>query len=167
MPISRQTIEQIKAQADVVEVVSDYLTLKKRGSNYMACCPFHNEKSPSFNVNPRLGIYKCFGCGKSGDAISFVMEHEKLGYPEALRALAQKYGIEIEEDRSTPKEKENFSEKESLLIVLNYAKQYYQELLFEDHEGKSLGLSYFKERGFSEKTIKSFELGYSLDSYEA
>ncbi len=167
MSISRQTIEQIKAVADVVEVVSDYLSLKKRGSNYMACCPFHNEKTPSFNVNPRLGIYKCFGCGKSGDAISFVMEHEKLGYPEALRALAEKYGVEIEEDKNAPKEKENVSERESLLIVLQYAKTYFQEILFEHPDGRSLGLSYFKERGFSEKTIKSFELGYSLDTWDA
>lgn len=167
MSISRQTIEQIKSHADVVEVVSDYLTLKKRGSNYMACCPFHNEKSPSFNVNPRLGIYKCFGCGKSGDAISFVMEHEKLTYPEALKTLAVKYGVEIEEDKSSPKEKESFSERESLLIVLNYAKEYFKDILFEHSEGKSLGLSYFKERGFSEKTIKSFELGFSLDNWDA
>jgi DNA primase len=167
LPISRETIERIKSHADVVEVVSDYLPLKKRGSNYMACCPFHNEKTPSFNVNPRLGIYKCFGCGKSGDAISFVMEHEKLDYPGALKALAVKYGIEIEEDQSSPKEKENFNERESLLIVLNYAKNYFQEILFEHPDGKSLGLSYFKERGFSEKTIRSFELGYSLDMWDA
>ena len=166
MAISRETIERIKSHTEIVEVVSDYLTLKKRGSNLMACCPFHNEKSPSFNVNPRLGIFKCFGCGKSGDAISFVMEYEKLTYPEALRQLANKYGIEIEEDKLSPQARENFSEKESLLIVLNYAKNYYQEILFEHPEGKSLGLSYFKERGFSEKTIKSFELGYSLDTWE-
>jgi len=167
MAISRETIERIKSNAEIVEVVSDYVTLKKRGSNLMACCPFHNEKSPSFNVNPRLGIYKCFGCGKSGDSISFVMEYDKLTYPEALRQLAGKYGIEIEEDKSTPQEKENRSERESLLIVLNYARKYYQEILTENQEGKSIGLSYFKERGFSDKTIQAFELGYSMDSYDA
>lgn len=167
MAISRETIERIKSNAEIVEVVSDYVTLKKRGSNLMACCPFHNEKSPSFNVNPRLGIYKCFGCGKSGDSISFVMEYDKLTYPEALRQLAQKYNIEIEEDKSTPQEKENRSERESLLIVLNYARKYYQEILTENQEGKSIGLSYFKERGFSDKTIQVFELGYSMDSYDA
>jgi len=166
MAISRETIERIKSNAEIVEVVSDYVTLKKRGSNLMACCPFHNEKSPSFNVNPRLGIYKCFGCGKSGDSISFVMEYDKLTYPEALRQLAQKYNIEIEEDKSTPQEKENRSERESLLIVLNYARKYYQEILTENQEGKSIGLSYFKERGFSDKTIQAFELGYSMDSYD-
>jgi DNA primase len=167
MSISRETIERIKSNAEIVEVVSDYVTLKKRGSNLMACCPFHNEKSPSFNVNPRLGIYKCFGCGKSGDSISFVMEYDKLTYPEALRQLAHKYNIEIEEDKSTPQEKENRSERESLLIVLNYARKYYQEILTENQEGKSIGLSYFKERGFSDKTIQAFELGYSMDSYDA
>lgn len=166
MAISRETIERIKANSDIVEVLSDYLTLKKRGSNLMACCPFHNEKTPSFNVNPRLGIYKCFGCGKSGDSISFVMEYDKLTYPEALRQLAQKYNIEIEEDRSSAEQKENFSERESLLIVLNYAKNYFREILTENPEGKSLGLSYFKERGFSDKTIQAFELGYSLDSWD-
>ncbi|MBC7390895.1 MAG: DNA primase [Opitutaceae bacterium] len=166
MSISRETIERIKSHADIVEVVSDYLTLKRRGSSLTACCPFHNEKSPSFHVNPRLGIYKCFGCGKSGDGISFVMEYDKLTYPEALRQLAQKYQIEIEEDKLSVQQKENFSERESLLIVLNYAKNYYQQILFEHSEGKSLGLSYFKERGFSEKTIKAFELGYSLDTWE-
>jgi DNA primase len=167
LAISRETIERIKSHAEIVEVVSDYLTLKKRGSNLMACCPFHNEKSPSFNVNPRMGIYKCFGCGKSGDSISFVMEYDKLTYPEALRQLAGKYGIEIEEDKSTTQEKENRSERESLLIVLNYAKNYYQQILVEDPEGRSLGLSYFKERGFSDKILNAFELGYSLDSYDA
>ena len=167
MSISRETIERIKSHADIAEVVSDYLTLKRRGSSFTACCPFHNEKSPSFHVNPRLGIYKCFGCGKSGDGISFVMEYDKLTYPEALRQLAQKYHIEIEEDKLSVQQKENFSERESLLIVLNYAKNYYQHILFEHSEGKSLGLSYFKERGFSEKTIKAFELGYSLDTWEA
>ena len=167
MAISRETIELIKSHVEIVEVVSDYVTLKKRGSNLMACCPFHNEKSPSFNVNPRLGIYKCFGCGKSGDSISFVMEYDKLTYPEALRQLAGKYGIEIAEDKTSPKEQENKSERESLHIVLNYAKNYYHEILNDSQEGKSFGLSYFKERGFSDKTINAFELGYSIDSYEA
>lgn len=167
MSISRETVERIKSHIEIVEVVSDYLTLKKRGANLMACCPFHNEKTPSFNVNPRLGIYKCFGCGKSGDAISFVMEYDKLTYPEAMRQLAGKYNIEIEEEKGSITQAENRTERESLLIVLNYATNYFHEILTEDQEGKSLGLSYFKERGFSDKTIKAFELGYSLDSYEA
>lgn len=151
---------------DIQEVVSDYVSLKKKGQNLWACCPFHDEKSPSFSVAPNKGIYKCFGCGKGGDAISFVMEIEGLGYLEALKHLAGKYGIEIEEEEATPEQIREFNEKESLLILLEHAKKYFQQLLWEDEDGKAIGLSYFKERGFSEETIREFDLGYSLDKWD-
>ncbi len=167
MSLSKETIEKIRETADVVEVVGDYVTLKKRGQNHIANCPFHNEKTPSFNVSASKGIYKCFGCGKAGDAIQFVMDIEGLGYVEALKHLAKKYGIPFEEMVPTSEELVQRNERESLYIVLNHAKNYYQEILHENEEGKSIGLSYFKERGFSEETIKKFELGYSLDAWEA
>lgn len=167
MSLSKETIEKIRETADVVEVVGDYVTLKKRGQNHIANCPFHNEKTPSFNVSASKGIYKCFGCGKAGDSIQFVMDIEGLGYVEALKHLAKKYGIPFEETVPTSEELVQRNERESLYIVLNHAKNYYQEILHENEEGKSIGLSYFKERGFNEETIKKFELGYSLDAWEA
>src|SRR3954467_14231970 len=130
MRISPETVERIQQSADIVEEVSDFVSLKKRGSNMIACCPFHNEKTPSFAVSPAKGIYKCFGCGKAGDSIRFVMDIESLGYVEALKYLAKKYGIEIEERELTSAEEQEQSERESLLIALNYAKNYYQETLF-------------------------------------
>ena len=166
MRISDQTISEIQNRMDIQEVVSDYVSLKKKGQNLWACCPFHDEKSPSFSVAPNKGIYKCFGCGKGGDAISFVMEIEGLGYLEALKHLAGKYGIEIEEEEATPEQIREFNEKESLLILLEHAKKYFQQLLWEDEDGKAIGLSYFKERGFSEETIREFDLGYSLDKWD-
>ncbi|MDX2305389.1 MAG: DNA primase [Microscillaceae bacterium] len=167
MPISQETIQLIQDRADVVEVVSDFVTLKKKGTNWMACCPFHNEKTPSFSVSPSKGIYKCFGCGKGGDAISFVMEIENATYPEALRYLAKKYGIEIQEDEKlTDEELAQQTERESILILLDFAKKHFQELLFSHEEGKALGMSYFKERGFLPQTIDTFELGYSLSEWD-
>lgn len=167
MALNKETIDKIRESADVVEVVGDYVSLKKRGQNYIACCPFHNEKSPSFNVSATKGIYKCFGCGKAGDAIQFVMDIEGVGYIEALKHLAKKYGIEVAETEPTAEEVMVHNERESLYIILNYAKNYYQEALHQHEEGMAIGLSYFKERGFSEETIKKFELGYSLDAWEA
>ncbi len=167
MSLSKETIDKIRETADVVEVVGDYVTLKKRGQSHIANCPFHNEKTPSFNVSASKGIYKCFGCGKAGDSIQFVMDIEGLGYVEALKHLAKKYGIAFEETAPTAEEVVQRNERESLYIVLNHAKNYYQEILHENEEGKAIGLSYFKERGFSEDTIKKFELGYSLDAWEA
>ncbi len=167
MRINPETVERIQQSADIVEVISDFVSLKKRGSNMIACCPFHNEKTPSFAVSPAKGIYKCFGCGKAGDSIRFVMDIESLGYVEALKYLAKKYGIEIEERELTSAEEQEQSERESLLIALNYAKNYYQETLFNSEDGRSIGLTYFRERGFNEKTIRDFELGYSLDGWDA
>jgi DNA primase len=167
MRISDDIIAQIQQTADIVEVVGDFVSLKKRGQNMLACCPFHNEKTPSFSVSPAKGIYKCFGCGKAGDSIRFIMDIESLGYVEALRYLAKKYNIDIPEPEAvTDTQVQQQQEKESLYIVLNYAKNYYQNLLLQHDEGKAVGLSYFKERGFKENTIKEFELGYSLDIWD-
>ncbi|RZM14595.1 MAG: DNA primase, partial [Pedobacter sp.] len=166
MRIPEETVERIRQASDILEVINDFVSLKKRGSNYIACCPFHNEKTPSFNVNPVRQIYKCFGCGKAGDAVRFVMDIENIGYGEALRYLAKKYGVEIEEQEQTPEELLRQNERESLLIALNFAKTYFQELLQKTDEGKSIGLSYFRERGFTNPTIDAFELGYSLDQWD-
>jgi len=166
MRIPEETVERIRQASDILEVINDFVSLKKRGSNYIACCPFHNEKTPSFNVNPVRQIYKCFGCGKAGDAVRFVMDIENIGYGEALRYLAKKYGVEIEEQEQTPEELLRQNERESLLIALNFAKTYFQELMQKTDEGKSIGLSYFRERGFTNPTIDAFELGYSLDQWD-
>ena len=167
MRIKDETVDRIRQAADIVEVVGDFVSLKKRGSNWMACCPFHNEKSPSFNVNPVRQIYKCFGCGKAGDAVKFVMEIDGISYPEALRYLAQKYSIEIEEKEQTPEEQTRQNERESLFIVLDYAAKFYKDQLFNTDEGQAIGLSYFKERGFNHQTIESFGLGYSPEAWDA
>jgi DNA primase len=166
MRIDPATIERIRQTADVADVIGDYVSLKKKGANLWACCPFHGEKSPSFSVSPAKGIYKCFGCGKAGDSIRFIMDIEGLGYGEALRHLAKKYGIEIQETVMTDEQLQSQNERESLLIVLNYAKNYYQNNLFKHDEGQAIGYPYFKERGFSDKTINTFELGYSLESWD-
>jgi DNA primase len=167
MRIPEETVDRIRQAADILEVINDYVSLKKRGSNYIACCPFHNEKTPSFNVNPTRQIYKCFGCGKAGDAVKFVMDIENIGYGEALRHLAKKYGVEIEEQEQTPEDLMRQNERESLLIVLNFAKTFFQETLKNTDEGKSIGLSYFRERGFTNPTIDAFELGYTFDQWDA
>ncbi|HEY4797465.1 MAG TPA: CHC2 zinc finger domain-containing protein, partial [Bacteroidia bacterium] len=161
--ISKPTIARINEASRIEEVVGDFLALKKRGVNYIARCPFHNEKTPSFNVNPVRNIYKCFGCGKGGDSVNFVMEHEKLSYPEALRYLAKKYNIEIEEtyDRNAEEEKKLESERESLYIVNSYAQKFFTESLLNSNEGKAIGLSYFKERGLTDEIIQKFQLGYA------
>ena len=167
MRIPEETIDRIRQAADILEVVGEFVSLKKRGSNYIACCPFHNEKSPSFNVNPARGIYKCFGCGKAGDSVRFVMDIENIGYPEALRYLAKKYGIEIEEREQSPEELLRQNERESLFIVLNFAKTFFQETMKQTDEGCSIGLSYFRERGFLNPAIDTFELGYSQNTWDA
>jgi DNA primase len=167
MRIPEETVDRIRQAADILEVINDFVSLKKRGSNYIACCPFHNEKTPSFNVNPTRQIYKCFGCGKAGDSVRFVMDIENIGYGEALRYLAKKYSIDIEEQEQTPEDLLRQNERESLLIVLNFAKTFFQETLQNSDEGKSIGLSYFRERGFSNPTIDAFELGYTFDQWDA
>ncbi len=167
MRLSNETISQIQGQIDIIDVVGEFVSLKKKGQNYWACCPFHNEKSPSFAVNPAKGIFKCFGCGKSGDAITFVQELEGLSYIEAMKYFAKKYGIEVQESEARSDEDiKQQNERDSLYIVLNYAKNYFADLLLNHEDGQAIGLSYFRERGFSEATIKKFELGYSLDSWD-
>jgi DNA primase len=167
MRINPETVERIKQAADIVEVVGDYVSLKKRGANYTACCPFHNENTPSFNVNPARQIFKCFGCGAAGDPVKFVMDIDGIGYAEALRYLAQKYSIEIQEEQLTDEQEQRQNERESLYIVLNFAKNFFQEQLNQTEEGQSIGLSYLKERGFTDTTRKKFELGYSPDLWDA
>ncbi len=166
MRIPQETIDRIRQSADIIDIVSDYVSLKKRGQNWIACCPFHNEKTPSFNVSPSRQIYKCFGCGKAGDPVRFIMDIENVSYPEALRHLAKKYGIEVEEEQLTPDELIRQNERESLFIVLNFAKEYYRTQLLETEDGRSIGLSYFRERGFLDQTLQAFELGFSPDQWD-
>ncbi len=166
MNLSRETIEQVQQAADIVEVVGDFVSLKKKGHYMMACCPFHNEKSPSFSVTPSKGIYHCFGCGKSGDSIQFIMDHETFTFGEAIVYLAHKYNIEIVEYGNKEEDVQLKTERESIQIALQYAKDHYVHNLWETDEGKSIGLSYFRERGFIDPIVKKFELGYSLDEWE-
>ncbi|MCF8256620.1 MAG: DNA primase [Flavobacteriales bacterium] len=165
--IPKETIAQIFETARVEEVVGDFVHLKKKGTNLWGLCPFHNEKSPSFSVSPAKGIYKCFGCGEGGNAVNFIMSHEKLTYPEALRYVAKKYNIEIKEQERTPEQEAEQNGRESLLHVLAFAQRNFTENLLESEEGKTIGLSYFKERGFSMETIEKFQLGYAFDRYDA
>jgi DNA primase len=162
--ISQNTIQQIVSRIDILEIIGGFVRLKRRGANYLGLCPFHNEKTPSFTVSPSKEIYKCFGCGKSGNTISFLMEHEKLSYVEALRWLANKYNLEIEETEASPEQKIQQQTSESLFIINQFAQQFYSKILFETEAGQNIGLSYLKERGFTEETIKKFGLGYAPDS---
>ena len=165
--ISQNTIQQILSRIDIVEIVGSFVKLKKRGANYLGNCPFHNEKTPSFTVSPSKEIYKCFGCGVSGNAISFIMEHEKYSYVEALRWLAQKYQIEVEETEVSPQLKQFQQLADSLYIINGFAKDYFTDTLFNNEEGRNVGLSYFEERGFTEETIRKFQLGYCLNTRDS
>ncbi|WP_291725816.1 DNA primase [Bernardetia sp.] len=168
MSIPSHIIDQIRDSAHIEEVVSDFVALKKQGASFKACCPFHQEKTPSFVVTPSKGIFKCFGCGKGGDSITFVMEHENLSYPEALKYLAGKYHIEIpEEDEPNEEAKKEQQHRESLLIVMAFAQKFYSENLNNTDEGKSIGGSYFRERGFIQKTQEKFQLGYAFDEWDS
>jgi DNA primase len=162
--IPKEVVDQILAQADIAEVVGDFVSLKKKGQNLWACCPFHHEKSPSFSVSPAKGIYKCFGCGKAGNSVQFIMDVEGTSFPEALKYLAKKYGIEVPEEQPNPEYAREQSERDSLYIVSEFASKHYQHLL-QHHEEGAIGQSYLKERGLSGSTIKKFELGYSLDAW--
>jgi DNA primase len=167
MSISRETTEQVKQRADIEEVVNDYVPLKKKGQNLWACCPFHSEKSPSFSVSPSKQIYKCFGCGKAGDPIQFIMDIEGVGFNEAIRHLAKKYAIEVEDEQSvTPESVQAYNERESLYIVLNFAREFFIKNLLTE-EGRAIGVSYFKERGFNPEIIQKFDLGYALNSWDS
>ena len=161
--IDSQTVSKILDAAQIVDVVSDFVTLRKRGVNYLGLCPFHDEKTGSFTVSPAKGIFKCFGCGKGGSAVHFIMEHEHLDYPDALRYLAKKYHIEIVEKELSAEDKARQSDRESLFALNEYANRYFQHQLHEHQDGVAIGISYFRSRGFSDSTIKKFQLGYCLE----
>lgn len=161
--IPQDTVNQILQAADIGEVVGEFVTLKRRGANLIACCPFHNEKTPSFSVSPAKGIYKCFGCGKGGDSVRFVMDLEGLSYPDALKWLAKKYNIEIKEKEFTDSELAAQNERESLFIVSEFANNFFRDYLLNSSEGQSVGASYFIERGFSKPVMERFHLGFAPD----
>ena len=159
--ITPTTIEQIKNRLDIIDVVGEFVKLKKRGSNYLGNCPFHNEKTPSFTVSPAKELYKCFGCGKSGNTITFVMEHEKISYVDALRWLAARYNIEIEEAEVSEKQKQQFQIADSLYVINSFAAKFFDNQLFNTEDGQAIGMSYLKERGFRDEILKKFQIGYN------
>lgn len=161
--IDHATIERIIDAAEISDVVSDFVTLRKRGVNMLGMCPFHNEKTPSFTVSPAKGIFKCFGCGKAGNSVNFIMEHESLTYPEALKWLAKKYHIDVIEHEDSEEQKQLNDERESLMIVSGYAQKYFTKYLWEENEGRTIGLSYFRERSFRDDILKKFEVGFAPD----
>lgn len=164
--IKSEDISKILEAARIEDVVGVFVPLKKRGANFIGLCPFHDEKTPSFNVNPARGIFKCFGCGEGGDSVAFLMKHQHYTYPEALRWLAERYHIQIEEKEETPEEKKAQSEKDRLFHVNEFAQRYFQDLLFSDPQGQSIGLSYFEERCLTKETIRRWGLGYCKDSWD-
>ncbi len=159
--ISQASIQQIQSRIDIIEIIGSFVKLKKRGTNYLGLCPFHNEKSPSFTVSPAKEIYKCFGCGKSGNSIGFLMEHEKYSYTEALRWLANKYNVELEETETSPEFKIQQQAADSLFIINNFARDFFADKLFHSEEGQDIALSYLKERGFREEILKKFQIGFN------
>lgn len=165
--ISQHTIQQIQSRIDIIEIVGGFVKLKKRGANYLGLCPFHNEKTPSFTVSPAKEIYKCFGCGRSGNTISFLMELEKYSYVEALRWLANKYNVEIEETEVSPEVKQQQQVADSLYILNGFAQKYFSDILINHEDGQDIGLSYLHERGFNEEIIQKFQLGYCLQQRDA
>ena len=165
--IDQLTINRILDAAQIVDVVSEFVTLRKRGVNYVGLCPFHDDKTPSFYVSPSKGLCKCFACGKGGNVVHFIMEHEQMSYPEALRWLAKKYNIEIKERELTDEEKQAQSTRESLFVVNEFAKTYFQQILYNHTDGKSIGMSYFRQRGIRDDIVKKFQLGYCTSSHDA
>src|ERR1044071_916041 len=165
--ISQTTIQEILGRIDIIDIIGGFVKLKKRGANYLGLCPFHNEKTPSLTVSPTKEIYKCFGCGKSGNTISFVMEHEKYSYVDALKWLANRYGIEVEETFASDEQRQQLQVADSLFIINGFAQQFFSRMLFETDEGRDIGLAYFKERGFREEIIRKFQLGYSPEKRDA
>ena len=165
--IDRETVDRIYAAADIVEVVSDFISLRKKGANYQACCPFHNERTPSFVVSPAKGVFKCFGCGKGGNAVTFVMEHEKMTYADALKYVAKKYNIEVKEREMSEEEARRNDDRESMMVVNGWASEYFTRQLNDTDEGLSVGMGYFRERGFTQATIKKFLLGYCPEKGDA
>lgn len=159
--IDRETVDRIYAAANIVDIVGEYVTLKRKGVNYQACCPFHNEKTPSFVVSPSKGVYKCFGCGKGGNAVTFLMEHENITYPEALKMVAKRYGIEVKEKEMSEEEVRRNDDRESMFALNGWAAEYFANYLHRETEGQSVGLSYFRQkRGMTDATIRKFGLGF-------
>ncbi|MHB9054961.1 MAG: DNA primase [Paludibacteraceae bacterium] len=165
--IDQLTIDRINEAAHIEDVVSDFVTLRKRGVNLLGLCPFHNEKTPSFTVSPAKGIFKCFGCGKGGNSVHFIMEHEQLSYVEALKYLARKYHIEIVDKELSPEEEAARNDRESMLLVNEFAQKYFTSILHHHIDGKAIGMGYFRERGFRDDIIQKFQLGYCLDERDA
>jgi DNA primase len=165
--IDQPTIDRITDAAQIQDVVSDYVTLKKRGVNLLGLCPFHNEKTPSFMVSPAKGIFKCFGCGKGGNSVHFIMGHEQVSYYEALKFLAKKYHIDVQERELSPQELAVRNDRESMFLVNEFAQKHFSHTLHNHIDGKSIGLSYFRERGFRDDIVQKFQLGYSLDQRDA
>ena len=165
--IDQETIQRIMDATRIEEVIGEFVSMKRRGTNFVGCCPFHNEKTPSFSVSPAKGIYKCFGCGESGNAVGFLMKHEHYTYPEALRWLAKKYNIAVVEEELTDEQKERNNERDALFHVSEFAQKYFASLLYEDEMGSAVGLGYFHSRGLSDNVIKAFGLGYCLDQWDA
>ena len=165
--IDRATIDKILDAAQILDVVSEFVTLKKRGTSYVGLCPFHDDKTPSFHVSPAKGVCKCFACGKGGSAVHFIMEHEQMTYPEALKWLAKKYHIEVKERELSNEEKEAQSVRESLFVVNEFARDYFQNILYNHIDGKSIGMTYFRQRGIRDDIVKKFQLGYSTSSKDA
>ena len=165
--IPQETIQQIVSRIDIIEIINSFVKLKKRGTNYIGLCPFHNEKSPSFTVSPSKEIYKCFGCGRSGNTITFLMEHEKYSYVEALKWLAAKYNVEIEEKETSPEFKQQQQAADSLYIINKFAQQFFSDTLTNSDEGINIGMSYLKERGFRDSTIQKFEIGYNPEARDS
>ena len=159
--IDRETVDRIYAAANIVDIIGEYVTLKRKGVNYQACCPFHNEKTPSFVVSPSKGVYKCFGCGKGGNAVTFLMEHENITYPEALKMVAKRYGIEVKEKEMTDEEVRRNDDRESMFALNGWAADYFADYLHHETEGMSVGMTYFRQkRGMTDATIKKFSLGF-------
>ena len=165
--IDQATIDRILDAAQIVDVVSEFVTLKRAGVNYKGLCPFHNEKTPSFVVSPSKGLCKCFSCGKGGNVVHFIMEHEQLNYYEALKWLANKYHIEVKERELSDEEKQAQNDRESMFVVNDFANNYFQNLLHNHIDGQSIGLAYFRQRGFRDDIIRKFQLGYSLNERDA
>ena len=165
--IDQETVNRIIDTANIVDVVSDFVSLKKSGNNFFGCCPFHNEKTASFSVSPAKNIFYCFGCHKGGNSVNFIMEHEQMSYVEALKYLAQKYHIDVKEKEFTPEEQERHDDRESMMVLNEFAKNTFIRNMTETDEGRAIGYKYFKERGFNEETIKTYELGFSLSDRKA
>ncbi len=165
--IDQETIQRIMDAARIEEVIGDFVSLRKRGANHIGCCPFHNEKTPSFYVSPSKGIFKCFGCGEAGDVVGFLKKHEHFTYPEALLYLAKKYNIEVREEEQTPEQRERQTERDALFHLSEFAQHYFADLLYNDEMGRAVGLSYFHSRGLSDEIIRRFGLGYCLDEWNA